>query len=182
MEFPAQGTSGGWNTYALPVVNPTTGDLHVSWDVPYQPGVLKAVGKTRDGKVACEAEVRTAGPAVAIRLRPDRDTITAVPGDVSLVRFEIVDSAGAVVAGADNLVRFSVTGGTIVALDNADMRDRDPYRSESRRAFNGRGLAILRAAQPGALRLTATADGLPPASVSVHVIQGSAPPAIPAAR
>jgi beta-galactosidase len=79
-------------------------------------------------------------------------------------------------------VRFSVTGGSMVALDNADMRDHDPYRSESRRAFNGRGLAILRAAQPGVLQLTGTADGLPPASVSVQVIQGSAPPAIPPAR
>jgi beta-galactosidase len=182
MEFPAQGTSGGWNAYALPVVNPTTGDLHLSWDVPYQPGLLKAVGKARDGKVACEADVRTAGPSVAIRLTPDRDTVTAAPGDVSLVRFEVVDSAGVVVPGADNLVRFSVTGGSMVALDNADMRDHDPYRSESRRAFNGRGLAILRAAQPGVLQLTGTADGLPPASVSVQVIQGSAPPAIPPAR
>ena len=182
LEFPAQGTSGGWNTYALPVVNPTTGDLHLSWDVPYEPGVLRAVGKTRDGKAACQAEVRTAGPAVAIRLTPDRDTATAAPGDVSLVRFEIVDSAGVVVPGADNLVRFSVTGGTIVALDNADMRDHDPYRSGSRRAFNGRGLAILRAAAPGLLRVTATADGLPAVSVSVQVVAGKAPEVVPAAR
>jgi beta-galactosidase len=87
-----------------------------------------------------------------------------------------------VVPGADNLVRFSITGGTIVALDNGDMRDHDPYRSESRRAFNGRGLAILRAAQPGVLRLTAAADGLPPADASVHVAQEGPPPAIPAAR
>ncbi len=68
LEFPAQGTSGGWNTYAQPVVNATTNDLHLSWDVPYEPGVLKAVGKRRDGSPACEAEVRTAGPPAAIRL------------------------------------------------------------------------------------------------------------------
>ena len=60
LEFPAQGTSGGWNSYALPVVNPTTTDLHLSWDVPYEPGVLRAVGNVRDGAV-CEDEVRTAG-------------------------------------------------------------------------------------------------------------------------
>src|ERR1041384_4839427 len=65
LEFPAQGTSGGWNTYAAPRVNATTADLHVSWDVPYQPGVLRAVGKRRDGTRACEAEVRTAGPPLA---------------------------------------------------------------------------------------------------------------------
>jgi beta-galactosidase len=170
LEFPAQGTSGGWNTYAQPRVNPTTNDLHLSWDVPYEPGVLKAVGRRRDRTVACEAEVRTAGAPAAIRLSADRDTITANPGDVAQVTFEIVDSAGTVVPTAGDLVRFTVTGGTIVALDNADLRDHDPYRSDRRHAFNGRGLAILRAPMPGLLHLTASADGLREASVRVEVV------------
>ncbi len=182
LEFPAQGTSGGWNSYALPVVNATTDDLHVSWDVPYEPGVLRAVGKRRDGTVACEAEVRTAGTPAAIRLAADRDTITADPGDVAHVTFEIVDSAGTVVPTAGNLVRFTVSGGSILALDNADLRDHDPYRADRRHAFNGRGLAILRAALPGLLRIAASADGLRTASLSVLVVRGDAPAAIPAAR
>ena len=172
LEFPAQGTSGGWNSYALPVVNATTNDLHLSWDVPYEPGVLRAVGKRRDGTVACGAEVRTAGAPAAIRLTADRDTITADPGDVAHVTFEIVDSAGTVVPTADDLVRFAVTGGSIVALDNADLRDHDSYQSDRRHAFNGRGLAILRAARPGRLTVSATADGLSGASVAIEVRQG----------
>ncbi len=184
IEFLAQGTSGGWNSYAQPVVRATTNDLHLSWDVPYEPGVLRAVGKRRDGMVACETEVRTAGAPEAIRLSVDRDTITADPGggDVAHVTYEIVDSAGTVVPTADTLVRFSVTGGSIVALDNANLRDHDPHHSDRRHAFNGRGLAILRAAQPGLLRLTATGDGLRPASVSVQVVRGDAPRVIPPAQ
>jgi beta-galactosidase len=184
IEFPAQGTSGGWNSYAEPQVNATTNDLHLGWDVPYEPGVLRAVGKRRDGTVACEAVVRTAGAPAAIRLSTDRDTITTAPGDVAHVAFEIVDSAGTVVPTADNVVRITVTGGSIVALDNADLRDHDPYHSDRRHAFNGRGLAILRGAQPGPLRVTAEADGLESASVSVsvQVVRGAAPAAIPAAR
>lgn len=169
IEFPAQGTSGGWNSYSQPVVRATTNDLHVSWDVPYAPGVLRAVGKGRDGRVACEAEVRTAGAPAAIRLSPDRDTITAAAGDVALVTFEIVDSAGTVVPTADNVVRVVVTGGSIVALDNADLQDHDPYQSDHRRAFNGRGLAILRAAGRGLLRVTAHADGLRETTVTLMV-------------
>src|SRR5919106_334612 len=125
LEFPAQGTSGGWNTYARPVVNATTNDLHLSWDVPYEPGVLRAVGKRRDGTVACEAEVRSAGPPAAIRLSVDRDTISIRPGDVAHMTFEIVDSAGVTVPTAGNLVRFTITGGNVLALDNADLRDHD---------------------------------------------------------
>jgi beta-galactosidase len=180
MEFPAQGTSGGWNTYALPVVNPTTSDLHLSWDVPYEPGVLRALGKRRDGTPGCEAEVRTASAPVAIRLVLDRDTMTTGPGDVAHVTFEIVDSAGTVVPTADNLVSFTATGGNILVVDNANLRDLAPYRSDRRHAFNGRGLAILRAPRPGQLSLTATADGLRPASVGVRVVRGAAVEAIPA--
>ena len=186
IEFPAQGTSGGWNTYAQPVLNPTTNDLHVSWDVPYEPGVLRAVGKRRDGAVACHDEVRTAGPAAALRLAPDRDTIAADPRDVSLMSFEVVDAQGTVVPTADNVVRFTVTGGAIVAVDNADLQDHDPYQVDHRRSYHGRGLAILRATQVGGgggvLRITATADGLKDASVTVVVRKGSVPAVVPPAR
>ena len=181
LEFPAQGTSGGWNSYAVPVVTSTTDDLHLSWDVPYQPGVLRAVGKRRDGTPACEAEVRTAGPPTAIRLTPDRDTVTSSAGDVVHVMVEIVDSAGTVVPTARDRVRFAVTGGRILALDNADLQDLEPYRTDSRRTFNGRGIAILRAERPGELRLSAAADRLEPATASVRVTRGAPEVVIPAA-
>jgi beta-galactosidase len=96
------------------------------------------------------------------------------------VTFEIVDSAGTTVPTAGNLVRFRSAGGTILAVDNADLRDLDPYRTDRRRAFNGRGVAILSASRPGRVRLTAVADGLQSATLSVLVIRGAAPQAIPA--
>jgi hypothetical protein len=62
------------------------------------------------------------------------------------------------------------------------MQGHDPYRSDSRHAFGGRGLAILRAAAPGALRATATAAGLGEASLTLQAVRGAAPPQIPPAR
>jgi beta-galactosidase len=182
LEFPAQGTSGGWNSYALTVVNATTNDLHLTWDVPYEPGVLRAVGRMRDGRVACETEVSTASTPVAVRLSVDRDTITAMPGDLAHIAFEIVDSAGTVVPTADNVVRVTVTGGTILALDNANMQDLEPYRTDRRRAFNGRGLAYVRAASPGRLTVSVSADGLRAASVTLQVRQGRVVEAVAPAR
>jgi beta-galactosidase len=184
LEFPAQGTTGGWNSYAEPVVHSTTDDLHLEWDVPYEPGVLTAAGKNRDGKEVCRAEVRTAGPPVAIRLGAERDTITTGSGDVANITFEIVDSAGVVVPTAANEVRFTVAGAgaRIIALDNADLTDHTPYRSDHRKAFNGRGLAIVRATAPGVLRVSATADGLRGAVLETVVVPGTTPPSITAAR
>ena len=181
LQFPQPGTSGGWNSYATPPVPVTTNDLHVTWDVPYEPGVLTAVG-TRDGRVACHDTVRTAGAPAAVRITPERDTITADPRDVALVRFAIVDSAGTVVPTASNDVHVSVSGGTIVGLDNGDLTNHEPYRMDHRAAFNGRGLAILRADRPGVLRVTMTANGLRSATVDVQVVQGHPLPVVPAAR
>jgi beta-galactosidase len=181
-EFPAQGTSGGWDTYAEPRVHPTTGDLHLSWDVPYEPGVLRAVGRRRDGQVACQDEVRTAGRPVALRLVADRDTVTTGLGDVALVTFEVLDSAGTVVPTANDAVQVTVTGGRILALDNADLRDLDPYHSGRRRVSMGRGLAVVRAAMPGSLTITATAPGLRPATLTATVTAGPPVGVIPAAR
>jgi beta-galactosidase len=182
LEFPAQGTSGDWNTYAEPRVNPTTNDLHLSWDVPYQPGLLRAVGRNRDGIEACLAERHTAGPPAAIRLSSDRATVTNVPGDVAHVTFEIVDSAGTVVPTASTMVQFQVDGGDILALDNADLRSRNRHATDRGAAYNGRGLAILQTDRVGRITLTATAAGLPPASLSVSVRRGDSPPTIPPAR
>lgn len=180
-EFPAQGTSGGWNSYALPVVSPTTEDLHFQWDVTYQPGVLKAVGKDRFGKVQCHDEIRTAAAGTAIRLTADRDTVTNGPGDVALVRYEIVDSAGVVVPSADNIVHVTVTGGTLVAMDNADMRYHGRYQVDSLPAMNGRGLAIIRPTGP-VLTVTATAGTLKAGQLVVPVRAVPPIPAVPAAR
>ena len=182
MEFPAQGTAGGWNSYALPVVNSTTNDLHLAWDVPYEPGVLRAVGKRRDGSVACHAEVRTAGSPAALRLVADRDTVTTGFGDVLHVTIEVVDSAGTVVPTADNLVSVSVTGGTSLVVDNANLQDLDPYRPDRRHAFNGRALVILKATSPGQLQVTVNADGLQAGRITVPVVRGAVPPVIPPSR
>lgn len=169
MEFPAQGTSGGWNTYAEPRVYPTTTDLHLSWDVPYEPGELKAVGKRRDGSTACNASVRTAGTAAAIRLEAERDTVTRNRGDVAMVRVSIVDAQGNVVPTANARVCYAITGGAVMAIDNGDLQDLEPYGKECRKLFNGRGLVIARSDRPGSLQLTATAPGLASASAIVVV-------------
>ena len=108
--------------------------------------------------------------------------MTTARGDVAQVFFEVVDSTGTVVPTADHVVSFAVTGGRLFALDNADLRDHDPYQTDHRRVFAGRGLAILRAERAGTLKVTATSQGLRGAAVEIPVRAAPAPPSIPAAR
>ena len=177
LEFPRQGTSGGWNSYARPQVQPTTSDLHLSWDVPYAAGTLRAVG-TRDGRPCATAETRTAGAPASLRLTVDRDTIATTPGEVAHFRVEILDANGVLVPRADARVRFDVAGGQLIATDNGNLRDLEPFQLAERRAFNGLALAIVRATTPGRLRVTASAEGLRGATVDVVVRPGTPVPAL----
>ena len=59
----------------------TTSDLHLSWDVPYEPGTLHAVG-TKNGETVATAEISTTGDPAAVILAVDRDAIRADRRDV----------------------------------------------------------------------------------------------------
>jgi beta-galactosidase len=152
-------------------VNATTSDLHLGWDVPYAPGVLRAVGK-REGSACATAEVRTAGAPAALRMSVDRDSIDAVPGDVAHVTVEVLDANGVLVPETAPLVRFATEGGRVVATDNGDLRDLTPFTSAERRTFHGLVLAIVRADRPGRLRLSASAGGLRGATIELVARRG----------
>ncbi len=179
LEFPRQGTSGGWNSYERPPVFPSTADLHLTWDVPYEPGVLRAIGK-RGGEVVATQEVRTAGPAAAIHLSVDRSEISAGIRDVAHVEVRVVDAEGVVVPMSDHLVRFTVEGpARLLAVGNGDPTDHSAYQAMERRAFHGLLLAFIQSTkETGRVRVTAWADGLEPTSVEITVVAGDAPPEV----
>ncbi len=180
LEFPRRGTSESWNHYDTPPVFPTTADLHLSWDVPYEPGVLRAVGK-RGGEVVVAEEVRTAGPPVALRVRADRAEIRAGERDVVHVDVAVVDAAGTVVPDADALVDFVVDGpARLIGVGNGDPADHSSYREPRRRAFHGRLVALVRSTDDtGRVRVAATSSGLAPASVEIHARPGEPVPRLP---
>jgi beta-galactosidase len=170
LEFPRQGNSGSWASYATPPVNATTADLHLSWDVPYESGTLKAVGK-KNGEVVYTEIVETTGKPAAIRLSADSKQINADNQDVAHVRIEIVDIKGNIVPTADNLIQFKIAGsGKLIGLENGNSSDHEPYKSDKRSVFNGLGLAIIQAGQtPGKVTLTASAEGMQDVSVEITV-------------
>jgi beta-galactosidase len=172
LEFPRQGNSGSWMRYDLPQKFATTADLHLSWDVPYEPGVVKAVGK-RNGEVVCTKVIETTGKPAAIQLITDADQINADNQDVAHVRVEIVDLKGNIVPTANNMISYKISGsGELLGLDNGDPRDHELYRSGKRKVFNGLGLAIVQAGKtPGKITLTALSDGMEDVTVDIKVLK-----------
>ena len=136
----------------------------------YEPGKLKVVAY-KNGKPWATDVVQTTGPAAKLALQPDRKKIHADGEDLSFVTLTVEDKHGLMVPRADNTIHFEISGpGEIVATDNGDPTDLVSFPSHDRKAFNGLCLAIVRpkAGQTGTIKLTATADNLKTAKVSIE--------------
>jgi len=69
---------------------------------------------------------------------------------------------------AGNRVRFTVTGGRILGVGNGDPSCHEADRGSERSLFNGYAQVIVQAARDaGPLTLTAQADGLASAEITV---------------
>ncbi len=145
-------------------------DLHVQWQVKYEPGVLKAVSK-KNGKVVLVKETKTAGKPAKIELVADRSNIAANGIDLSFVTVRILDEQGNLVPDADNMVQFKLEGeGSIAGVDNGFQASLEPFKADYRKAYRGLCLAIIQAKKKvGKLELRATASGLEAASLTITV-------------
>jgi beta-galactosidase len=166
LEFPRKGNTERWNKPEDGKVYTTTGNLHLSWDVPYEPGELIAVGK-KDGK-EFTCRVVTAGEPSQIRLSVDRHVIKADPTDVAHVTVEILDKDGHIVPNAGNLVQFEVEGAEIIGVESGNMSDLSSPGAKQRKALNGLCLAIVQSKKPGKITVNAVSEGLKGATVKIE--------------
>ncbi len=169
--FPRYGMAGRYGQYAPGTQGGirTTDDLHLAWDVPYEPGTLKAVG-TKAGRVVTEVELSTTGDPAAINLSVDRAAIRADRRDVSHITVKVLDAQGRTHPDADNEVTFEIQGeGKLIGVDNGNMTEMTAdFKGKIRKAFHGMCLAIVQStANGGQIRVTATSPGLKPGSVTI---------------
>ncbi|SFC15106.1 beta-galactosidase [Parapedobacter composti] len=147
------------------------GALHVAWDVPFEPGQVKAISR-KSGQVVLERTVNTAGPPASIRLTADRNTVRADGQDLSFVTVEVIDKEGNLVPDAALLIHFSVDGpGEVAAVDNGYQASLEPFQDTKRKTFNGKCLVIIRpGTKSGVATVRAHAEGLADATVGVKMI------------
>lgn len=140
------------------------------FDVPYQPGTLKAVN-IENGKETAVFELKTAGTPKQIRLVADRININANRNDLSYVTAEITDENGQLVPNAEIPIQFSLSGeGEIVAVGNANPKDVASFHNKERKTFDGKCLVIVRPFEKeGRISLKATSNGLLTGELIINV-------------
>lgn len=140
------------------------------WNVPYQAGILKAVGYTGRKQIKVE-ELKTAETPAEIRLTVDRNSIKANGQDLSYVTVEVTDAKGNKHPKADNLVSFEIEGaGEIIAVGNANPISLESYQKPQRKAWQGKCMVIIKSGkQKSNILLTAKSVNLKSAIINIEV-------------
>ena len=143
---------------------------YLDWTVPYTPGKLTARGYDGDGhEVVARWSYRTAGPAAALQLRDEVPTLSANGESIAPIAVKVVDAHGTMVPDAHNMVRFTVSGpGSIAGANNGNSASHESNVGHQVRAFHGLCMVMVRATRhPGTITLTAKANGLPTATLTI---------------
>jgi beta-galactosidase len=152
-------------------VDQKTGWYHVAWDVPWQPGTLKAVAK-RGGTIIATDEVATAGKPAKLALSVDRQKINATGQDLAYVTVKLLDAEGRICPDAANLVKFELSGpGKITGVGNGNAICHEDFQASERSAYHGLCLAVLQSSlnKPGTIVLKASAEGITSAETEIQV-------------
>ena len=144
-----------------------------TFNVPYQPGTLKAVA-LKGKKELGIAEMKTIGEPVALRLTADRLQIKEGGQDLSYVMIEQVDKDGNVVMHSDRKVEITSwgDGGKVIASGTAHPQDLHSFQSMNPTLFGGRAMVIVRSGrETGKLTIRVKADGLKSSEVTINTVK-----------
>lgn len=128
---------------------------HVAWRVAYEPGEVKVVAR-KDGQEVRSSSIRTAGAPARIRLEVDYEGETT-----AFVNAYVTDEAGNLCPWAEDDLRFSVSGGTVIGVDNGSPTSMERFKADHRKAFFGKVLVVIRKDKDaGPIRLEAVSPML----------------------
>jgi beta-galactosidase len=132
-----------------------------NWEVNFEKGTLRAVGKNNGQQVATE-EFKTAGAPAKIILTADQASLGNNWEDVSFITATIVDANGIPCPNEDTKIKFNIDGaGVIEAVDNGNLSSHDIYKATEYPTYHGKSLAIVKAkGATGKATISATAEGL----------------------
>ena len=138
--------------------------------VEFEPGTLRAIALDADGRALAADTLQTAGPAAALRLtlRTAPEGMTADGADLALVDVEVVDKDGRRCPLDNRTVRWTLEGPAEWRGGIAKSGDLDNHILDTALPVEaGISRVIVRSTpEAGEIKLTATATGLEPQSLT----------------
>jgi beta-galactosidase len=130
-----------------------------TWPVNYKAGTLTAIGYKANKKVTKNI-LKTAGEVARMVAKPTKTILMADGNDMSLIEITLVDKNGSPVYDADNTVSVNVTGnGSLAGLDTGDMFYTGVFKTNIRKAYNGKLLLTVKSTDvPGQILVELKSD------------------------
>ncbi|MGC4031281.1 MAG: glycoside hydrolase family 2 TIM barrel-domain containing protein [Tepidisphaeraceae bacterium] len=156
------------------------------WNVPFEPGELKAVAY-RGGAVVATASHITTGPAVGlgVELHPSCDTPFVADGEAAWpVTVFAIDTAGRRVPTAEPPLTISLEGeAELIGVGNGDPNGHFANRGPTLPLFRGLAQAIVRATETaGDVTVRVTSPGLADGTLTFRTAAIPLAPKVPAAQ
>ena len=142
------------------------------WQLAYEPGEIRAVAYDADGSVIAKDVRRTPGDPARIVLFEEQCALHATAEDLAFVTIAVQDAQGNPVDNAVNRMKVRVTGdGMMMGLDNGDSTDPDGYKTDCRRLFSGKLLAVIGdVGKAGTVHVEVNSPGLETAVLEIPVL------------
>lgn len=147
---------------------------HLTWDIIYKPGQLKAVAYKAGRQF--QTTVETTGTAQTILMKTDKKCMYANGKDAVVVNVSLIDQKGLSIPDANQTIDFELEGDAkIIGSGNGDpsCHERDiSKRRTSRSLFNGKCQLIIRSGyQEGTFRLTAKSPSLESSTIIINQLK-----------
>ncbi len=141
------------------------------WRIPFRPGEIVAKGYDEEENLRSTAVRRTPDDTAGLALTAEDDVLCGDGFDITFITIRAVDRKGFPVENARNRVNVRVSGGgRLLGLDNGDSTDTDGYKTDSRRLFGGKLLAIVGSdGSDGDVRIQVRSAGLPEREIRIPV-------------
>lgn len=139
-----------------------------AYTVAYAAGTIVANGYDASGNLIAQDIQYAAGTPAKLALSSDKTAVNTASDDLVYITCDVQDKNGTLCPSADNSVVFTVVGGTIIGTDNGHGANVEKLSGSTHAAFSGKCLCVVKHdGASGAMKITATANGLAAGTISV---------------
>lgn len=148
-------------------------NLYLTWNIPYKAGSVYAQAYDENNQLITNTQGRhkisTFKEATELSISTDRKVINSDGKDLAYITIDVLDEDGKLVEDAENMIHVDVSGeGELLALDNGNQLDHEPYNSGKRKAFSGKLVAIIKSkTKDGDIIVEVTSDHLKKKSLKI---------------
>lgn len=176
-----------------PVSGSNWESMAAMFKVKYEEGTLStkaydAEGNLIEDTLGLSSVTTNSDDGASLKVTPEKTEIQADGSSLCYISVDVLDKEGRVVSGADNNIRFNLTGNAaIVGVDNGNPSTVDKFQQKSVltsetsaniNAFSGKALVIVRSTEgEGGFTMRVTSAGLKGQNVDVDTVGGIEAPA-----